>query len=132
MIGALARTGVASRRTQVCERLYEGVGNTSVMEITVGFDESWPHGGAAEAPGMPRICTATTSNFRAFAVGCKVKQVYLLPDVSVRFKGLFVAVPQIATNGFDAVPAAPHSADHDDRAARCARWVVTRKPDRDE
>jgi hypothetical protein len=31
-------------------------------------------------------------------MGCQVKRVYLLPDVSVRFKGMFVAVPQIALN----------------------------------
>jgi len=39
--------------------------------------------------------------------GCQVKQVYLLPDVSVRFKGLFVAVPQIAMSLLDALSATP-------------------------
>jgi hypothetical protein len=48
-------------------------------------------------------------NYRALPDGYEVKRVSLLPDVSVRFKGLFVAVPQIAFNCSSVRPAFPQA-----------------------
>jgi len=52
-------------------------------------------------------------------MGCKVKRVYLLPDVSVRFKGMFVAVPQIATKS--SMPSRHARNPDDDNRATSAR-----------
>jgi hypothetical protein len=60
-------------------------------------------------------------NYLASARGCQVKQVYLLPDVSLRFKGLFVAVPQNAMNVFDG--ALGHPAKPTMTIARCRRAI---------
>jgi hypothetical protein len=82
------------------------------MEITVGSGY-WPHGGATEGLRAARKCTAAKLNYQASAMGCKVKRVYLLPDGPVRFKGLFVAVPQIALNRFDVISAIPDAIPQD-------------------
>jgi hypothetical protein len=98
------------------------------MEITVGICEYWPYRGVTEGLGAGRKCTATKLNYQASAMGCKVKQVYLLPDVPVRFKGLFVAVPQIAMNrsmpsGQSRMPSRQfRKTDQDDRAAPARDW----------
>jgi hypothetical protein len=67
------------------------------MQITVGGCEGWPYPRYGAVDSAPK-CTAEKLNYEASAMGWQVKRVYLLPDVSVRFKGMFVAVPQIALN----------------------------------
>jgi hypothetical protein len=54
-------------------------------------------------------------------MGCQVKRLYLLPDGSVRFKGMFVAVPQITMN-CSMPPPQPRKADDDDRAMPARDW----------
>jgi hypothetical protein len=55
---------------------------------------AWRSGGV----GYDWKRTAAKLNNKASTMGCNIKRVYLLPDASVRFKGMFVAMPQIAAN----------------------------------
>jgi hypothetical protein len=73
-------------------------GLPDVMKITVGTGDSRPHREVVQPPCAGQACIAAESNSSALPEACEVKRVYLLPDVSGRFKGFFVAVPQIAFN----------------------------------
>jgi hypothetical protein len=58
------------------------------------------------SPDAGQPCTAAQLNNFVLSSGYEVKTVSLLPDVSVRFKQLSAAVPQIAMNcsNFEAIP----------------------------
>jgi hypothetical protein len=85
-------------KSYVLEKLYECPGNTSCDRDHLGTVELGGTVVLTEAARAGQPCIAAKMNYLALPICCEVKRVLLLPDISVRFKGLFVAVPQIAIN----------------------------------